>query len=153
MRREARVGGGCAGGNRGAKGRRARGHGARSRTIRRAGPGAGNGHVGNGQHVPECGKVCLDGNRVARRWCTDWPTRMFQRKCVVQLREQVALVSPGCAHHADHGDSVGCFVSSHATTTSRSSPAKAASSLASLALTCPGASYSAVFRLARQVSR
>jgi hypothetical protein len=29
------------------------GHGARSRTIRRAGPGAGSGHVGNGQHVPE----------------------------------------------------------------------------------------------------
>jgi hypothetical protein len=62
-------------------------------------------------------------------------------------------VRTGCPDHADHGDSVGCFVSSHATTTSRSSRAKAASSLASLALTCPGASYSAVFRLARQVSR
>lgn len=55
--------------------------------------------------------------------------------------------------HFAHGESLGCFFSSQTITSSRSSRAKAASSFASLALTWPGASYSAVFRLARQVSR
>ena len=69
--------------------------------------------------------------------------------------EGASVSSPqdGVRDHGAQGEKLGCFFSSQAITSSRSSRAKAASSFASLALTCPGASYSAVLRLARQVSR